>query len=617
VPTFLVSWHTKCKNMNKNTNFYSHLPKNKMAELSGISQVKNFLGKFEKWQIGLMGGVVLAIIIGLLAIIINSGTDKPKEILFSGLEGQDAAKIVEKLKEKKIPYELKDGGATVMVDQSTVYETRLALASEGLPENSYVGYELFDKTNLGMSEFVQKLNHKRALEGELTRTITSLEEVKKARVHIVIPEKTLFAKDQKEPTASVTLHLKSGRSLSKVSIEGIQNLLAASVEGMTIEHVTVVDSRGKILSESPIDINSVAGLTDAQLQQQRNYEQYLAGKVQSILDGVLGVGNAQVQVNAELDFTRREQTITDYDPEKQAIRSEQGIAKKNQSADSLSYPYVSMNQDEVNQITNYEVSKNQEVILHAVGSVKRLSVSVLINGNIKIIETEGIKAPEYTARTEDEMQKFEEIVKNAVGYDPQRADRISVLNIPFDPLLDYEDITDYYRGPWYADPENQKIIWLLAAIFVTILLMIILLQSKYVKERFRIAMSLPDKVDIKDDDLEEEEEQPDLEELDFDDSDFMLLPADLPDQLLLEGDRSDKQLQDALELEGDSEFDKDALARAASAGLDDDEVLSEGAMMKLEMKNKVEEFIDQHTEEAVKILRMIMAQDIDMRNFKF
>lgn len=587
-----------------------------MAELRAVTQFKEFANKLTNTQKMIFGGVLVAVLVGISSLFFIS-EDQDMKVLFSNLEQADAAKIVENLKEKAIMYELKDNGSTILVPENTVMDTRLSLASEGLPENSVVGYELFDKTNLGMSEFVQKLNYRRALEGELAKTIASLEEVKKARVHLVIPEKTLFKADQKTPTSSVTLHMKSGRSISKISIQGIQNLISGSVEGMKTEDVVVLDSKGKILSDAAIDENSVAGLTATQLTQQNRVEEHLTGKVQSLLDGVLGAGNSQVRVSAELDFTRIEQTKTDYDPEKQVTRSEQNIVDRNQTADSLSYPYVNMNKDMTNSITNYELSKNVEHIIHEVGAVKRLSVAVMINGVNKVIDNEGIKTLEYTPRADEEMNKFNQIVKNAVGFDPSRNDQISVINIPFDNSDMEGELEEFYSQKWYEKPENQKIIFLLAAILITMILMFALLQSKYIKNRVRVALSLPENIEVEDDEILEEENEYTDEEIVFDENDVLLLPSDLPDQLLLEGDKEDRDLAEAAELDGGEGFDKAALAKRANATFEDTTEVTEQTLIKLEMKKKVEEFVNNNTGEAVRILRMFMMQDVDIVGLKF
>ncbi len=399
-----------------------------------VDQARQLWQRLHRMQkLAIVGAVLVAI--GIIVAVIMTSSAPPMQVLFSDLDPKDAAAIVEKLKEQNIPYELTDGGTTVRVPQSQVYELRLALAREGLPSGSIVGYEIFDRTNLGMSDFVQKLNHKRALEGELQKTIASFDEVQKVRVMIVLPEKALFEKDQKKPTASVLLHLKSGRSLSKLNIEGIQNLVASSVEGLSPADVTVVDQHGQILSQAPRETSTLAGLTATQYEQQQKVESYLTSRVQSLLDGVLGPGNSVVRVSAELDFTQREQTRENYDPDGQVIRSEERIAEARRSQDSLDYPAVNSESNATKVRTNYEISRTVERIVGGVGTIKRISASVLVNGMTKVVEQDGKKVVQYTPRSQDELQKLTQIVRNAIGYDPERNDQVSVVNLPFDTTL--------------------------------------------------------------------------------------------------------------------------------------------------------------------------------------
>ena len=324
-----------------------------MAENKLIEQFKKFYGRLTGLQKGLFIGIPAVVVAGLI-LLLSSGMEPGNyRVLFSDLQESDASQIVQSLEEKGIDYKLENGGKKILVPDNVLYKTRVDLAGEGLPKSSVVGYELFDQTNLGMSEFVQQVNYRRALEGELSRTIGSMDEVRKVRVHVVLPEQKLFEKDQKEPTASVTLHIKSGRSLSRVSVEGIQTLVAGSVEGLKSENVTIVNHLGKLLSKPPVDENSIAGLTARQLEQQNRVEKNLASKIQSMLDGVLGANNSTAEVTAELNFTQIEQTRTGYDPEEQVVRSEQSITETSQSTDSLSYPAVNMEKDKSNQIPNY------------------------------------------------------------------------------------------------------------------------------------------------------------------------------------------------------------------------------------------------------------------------
>ena len=578
-----------------------------MAENTFTEQIRTFYGRLSLLQKLLIGGVLIALIVGIILIVSSS---KPVEmgVLYSNLEPADASKIVESLKAKGTKYELADNGNTILVEKSKLYDTRIALAGEGLPSESIVGYELFDKTNLGMSDFVQKLNYRRALEGELARTIATMDEVKKVRVHLVIPEKTLFKKDEKLPSASVIIHLKSGRNLSKISIEGIQNLVASSVEGLTVDKVTVVDGRGKILSEPPLDNSTVVGLTQTQHDIQRRVEQHYAEKVQSLLDGVLGVDNAKVRVNAEIDFTQVEKTITDFDPERQVIRSEQNIQEVSESTDSLSYPTVSQAKNLSNVIQNYEISKTVSHIVEGTGNIKRLTVSALINGTTKIIDEQGIKKLQYTPRSQEEIEQLTLAIKNAVGYDPSRNDQISVLNVPFDTSILEQELEEQQPVVWYKDKEIIKLIALIAAILITIFLMFALIQSKFVKERLRIALGLPnpkllakEKVEIE----EEEEPEEQLEDFSLDEEDLLLLPAELPEQVLLEGET--KEEEPIIEEETES---LEEMAKAALEEVEPKEMTEED-MLKLEIKDKVETFLDEQTENAVKLIKILLQQDVE------
>jgi len=577
-----------------------------IKESKVFEQVSNFFNRLPRWQVYTIIGIASIIIFGLMTIVYLS-TETKLSVLVSGIEENESAKIVQMLEEKNVEYTLENDGSKIKVPKDMVGRLRLDLASKGLPETGNLGYEIFDRTNIGMSEFVQKLNFRRALEGELAKTIKSLDEVAKARVHIVVPKKALFKKDQKKPTASVTIHFKSGRSLNKLSIEGIQSLVANSIEGLNAVDVKVVDQKANLLSETPLDMNSIAGKTAQQHEQQRKVEMHLQDKVRNILDGVLGAGQTQVTINADLDFTQIEETKVEYDPEGQVTRSEQNIQDEAETADSLSYPFVNQSKKTNNSIANYDLSTNTEKITHQIGGIKRLTVSVLINGSVKILDDEGEKSLEYVPRSEEEMRKFTQIVRNAVGFDPQRNDQVTVLNVPFDYTINEENIEEFVEPEWYAMPENQKIMFLIAAIILSIIVMFTLLQSGFVKERIRIAMGLPTKVVIDDYDLEEEDKDEDLEALDFNEDDFLMLPAELPDQFLIE-EGEDNDLMGNEDMESELEFEKDSLAEFADAP-DFDDDLSEEALLKLEIKGKVEAFVEENITEAVKLIRIYMNHD--------
>lgn len=575
------------------------------AENNIVQQSKDFFSKLAMWQKISLFSVVAVAIAGVILLLANTGEDTNYSVLFSDIEPSEGAKIVENLKEKNIPYKLKDGGRTILVDSSQVYEQRLELAKEGLPANGGIGYEIFDKTNLGMSEFVQKLNYRRALEGELARTIGSLNEVQKARVHIVIPEKTLFAKDQKEPSASVILHFKNGKVIDNVSISGIQNLVASSVEGMATSGVTVVDFRGKILSAPPLDGNSVTGLTSQQFAQQVEVEQNITNKVQSLLDGVLGYGNSEVRVSAELDFTQVDRTITDFDPESQVVRSEQSIVDSSKSSDSLSYPAVNMSKGTSNQIANYEISKTVSRVIEGVGNIKRLSVAVLINGTQKVTTVNGVPKAEYIPRTQEEIDKLTDIVKNAVGYDVTRNDQVYLENVPFESLNESLVPEAKEEIPWYQQSDNIKIFGLIGVVLFTIFLIFRLLYSKLMRDRMRIAMQLPQKVSFEEEEVQNDTlSDTDLEELEFDEDELLLLPAELPEQLLLEGDRVAFGIDEEAERDAELELEGDGTGMAQIP-----ETLSEESLLKMELKTRVSNYLNDDPTDAVRLVRILLQQD--------
>ncbi|MDD3124717.1 MAG: flagellar basal-body MS-ring/collar protein FliF [Candidatus Kapabacteria bacterium] len=582
-----------------------------MAKTEIIEQAKGFYQKLGRWQKVTIFSVLGVLVLGIGMLLYSTREKKEYAILFTDLDEKSASSIVENLKSRQVDYQIDDEGKTILVAKETVYDERMELAKEGLPAEGGVGYEIFDKTNLGMSEFVQKLNYRRALEGELARTISAMNEIKTAKVNITIPEKTLFEKDKKEPTAAITLFFKNGQGSDRVSIVGIQNLVASSVEGLLPGAVTVVDHRGKILSPEPLDDKSVTGMTSKQYMQQREVEENITQKVQTLLDGVLGYGNSEVRVSAELDFTQSDKTITDFDPEEQVVRSEQNITDNSKSSDSLSYPAVNMEKGVSNQIANYEISKTVQRVIEGVGNVKRLTVAVLINGTNKITtHSDGTQTSQYIKRTNEEINKLTDIVKNAVGFDPTRNDQVYVENIPFETQLTNQNLITKKPVAWYQDKDNWQLFALIVVMMLTVLMIYRLLQSKYVKERFRIAMALPKDVTIEDeieeDELEEAEDE--LEDIDFGDEDLLLMPAELPEQLLLDGERSETSLEDFDETMN-AEEDMD-LAALASTSQDDVPELTEENLLKLEIKHKVEDYVTDEPLEAVKLVRMLLAQDV-------
>ena len=376
--------------------------------------------------------------IALAVVFLNQPDYK---VLFTNLSADDAGQITARLQEKKIPYQLSPGGDTISVPGEQVSQLRLELAASGLPKGGGVGFEIFDTKNLGVTEFVQQLNLQRALQGELTRTINSLDEIQQSRVHLAIPKKSLFAEDQKKPTASVIVKLKNGRSLSEQQIQGISHLVSSSIEGMSPRDVMIVDSSGKVLSRVT-EGGEMAQLSNSQIEYKKNVEKDLTSRITSMLEKVVGEGKAVVRISADLDFRVMEKTEEKYDSEEPAIRSVQRSQEKSGStaggagessvattARQAAIPRpAGSNREKSDETINYEISRTVNKTVMPVGDVKKLSIAVLVDG-VYVKNDKGVE--EYQPRPEKELAALEDLVKKSAGFDGKRGDQVVVSNVPF------------------------------------------------------------------------------------------------------------------------------------------------------------------------------------------
>jgi flagellar M-ring protein FliF len=415
-----------------------------------------------------VGGVALVSLLAFAALItVANKTDyRP---LFANLTSDDAGEIVKKLKEQKVPYQITDDGKAIMVPSDKVYDLRLSMASDGLPQGGGVGYEIFDRKNFGMTEFVQKLNYQRALQGELSRTIAQIAGVESARVHLAIPEKTLFKDAEKPATASVVLKMKSNRGLREAEVQGIVHLVASSIEGMDPEQVTVLDSRGKMLSGNTTS-DPASKLTGSRQETQRNFEKTQEDKLQSLLDRVVGSGKCVARVTATFDFKQVEKYEERYDPESAAVRSEQRSEEKGGTTTTASgVPGAQTNLgrtapggagqsgggSKTDETLNYEVSRSTARIIEPVGALSKVSIAVLVDGKYDLpVGAKPGATPKYQPRTPDEMQKIEALVKSAVGFNAERGDQVTVANIPFQETGEGGG----EKPQWYDAPIVQALI---------------------------------------------------------------------------------------------------------------------------------------------------------------
>lgn len=408
------------------------------------SQFKDIFVKMNFMQkLSVVGGSFAVVIASLILIL---WANKPVyKTLYYNLGQDDAANVIDKLKGMNIPYRLKDSGKTIEIPGDSVYETRISLAKEGVPRGGGAGFELFDKTSFGMTEFVQNVNYQRALQGELVRTISSLEEVKEVRVHLTIPKERLFVSEDEQTKAAVILNLFG--DIGRQQVKAIASLVAGSVKGLKPENVQIVDTRGRLLSDFLNEDNLGVMLSQTQLEYIKKREGYLQNKVNSMLESVLGPNNAITQISVEMDFDKKEVTKEEFDPNA-VLRSQQTseVNSKNGTLTPQGIPGVQSNLAEpavVNSNGNSEYNKTDETQNFEVGKtitkeskspgiIKRQTVAVVINDK-SVIETDGKKQTvKYVSRTPQEMESIKNLVTNAVGLDVKRGDTIEVLNVSFD-----------------------------------------------------------------------------------------------------------------------------------------------------------------------------------------
>ena len=399
--------------------------------------------------------MILVALVGGSVIGLSFLQKEDYEPLFSGLPTEDASTVVAKLKEQKIPYRLGVNGTTISVPREKVYDVRLLLASQNaLPGSGGVGLELFDKTNYGMTEFMQGINYKRAIQGELTRTINQMPEIRASRVHIAIPEKTLFTEREREVTASVFLKLKQGRELGKEQVAGIVQLVSGSIEGLKAENVVVIDSSGKILHKSG-DADSAFSMSSQEYEMQRNVERKIEESVQSMLQTFLMNSRSVVRASVDLNLRKVEKQEEEYAPDKAAITSKKRVVEKSVSgkAKAGGVPGVAAvaaaaakgkqagpNQGEQNtnemeredEQVSYEVSKTVRKIVEPFGDIKRISLAVLVDGKYEKIKGQKGEDLKYIPRSQQELGNIRTLVLRAAGLNEERGDKIEVLNMPFE-----------------------------------------------------------------------------------------------------------------------------------------------------------------------------------------
>ncbi|WP_027532551.1 flagellar basal-body MS-ring/collar protein FliF [Bradyrhizobium sp. WSM3983] len=381
---------------------------------------------------------VTAALVGFFAFVIMRVTTPQMTTLFTDLSVEDSSGIIKDLERQGIQFELRNEGSIIMVPKDKVTRLRMKLAEGGLPKGGGIGYEVFDKSDaLGTTSFVQNINHLRALEGELARTIRAIDRIQAARVHLVLPERPLFAREAPEPSASIVVRVRG--SLEAQQIRAIRHLVASAVNGLKPQRVSIVDEAGQLLADgAATDPEQAVGD-----ERRTAFEKRIRKQVEDIVSSVVGSGRARVQLSADFDFNKVTQTSDKFDPEGRVLRSSQTREEQSMTADNNgqvtvnnelpgqqqnSGPAAKDQSKKTEETNNYEISRTTKTEVTEAGRVNRISVAVLVDG----IYTKNDKGElAYTDRTKEQLDRIATLVRSAIGFDQKRGDQVEVVNLRF------------------------------------------------------------------------------------------------------------------------------------------------------------------------------------------
>jgi flagellar M-ring protein FliF len=449
---------------------------------SGFNQL-NFQQKM-----GLVVGV--AALFALIAGLWMWGQTPDYRVLYSNLSDRDGGDIIVSLQQMNIPYKFAEGGGALMVPSNLVHEARLKLASQGLPKGGNVGFELMENQKFGITQFAEQVNYQRALEGELARSVQTIGAVAGARVHLAIPKPSVFIKEQQKPSASVVLSLQGGRLLDSSQVSAIVHLISSSVPELSAKSVTVVDQNGSLLSASH-DGGSNEGLDANQLKYVHQIEQSYVDRINALLVPMLGANNVRAEVSADIDFARTEQTSEIFKPNQsptaQVIRSQQTSSATSNSGPNGGVPGALSNQPPVpatapivggkgaatfastagptsqqkESTVNYEVDRTISHTVLPVGSIKKLSVAVVVNGNRKITNAKGKSVPKPL--TDAEKEQINNLVRDVMGFDQKRGDSINVQIAEFAESKEIVEEIPFWKQPYVIELAKDAIKYMLIA----------------------------------------------------------------------------------------------------------------------------------------------------------
>lgn len=487
------------------------------GEIMVPANVMDFTRTAGGQKIMLALGVAAAV--AVMGAIWMWGQQPDYRVLFSNFSDRDGGSIVAELEKMNVPYKYAEGGGAVLVPADRVYDARLKLASQGLPKGGNVGFELMENQKLGSSQFVERVNFQRAMEGELARSIESVSAVQAARVHLAMPKDSVFVSEQRMPTASVLLNLHPGRALDPQQISAIVHLIASSVPELLTKNVTVVDQNGNLLSDTGKEA-SVNGMDPSQIKYVQELQQNVARRIESIISPIVGPNNVRAEATADVDFSRSQQAVESYKPNQtpdaMVIRSQQTSESLNGSGNPGGVPGALTNQPPApatapinapgqnatgpangvpsantrkDATVNYEVDKTIQYVQQGVGGLKRLSVAVVVNYKKTTDKNGKVTMKPLTAA---ETTQITALVKEAMGFNAERGDSVNVVNTPF-ARAEQEVIPEL---PWWKQPQYVEYLemaktagkYLLMALALFILYLRVL---KPMLKKLSIAMSQP------------------------------------------------------------------------------------------------------------------------------
>lgn len=439
-----------------------------------------------------MAGIAVGIIAFFIFLSSRINTSD-MSLLYADLDQADSGKIVSKLESLGVPYELRAGGRQIMVPPDRTLRLRMSMAEAGLPSGGSVGYEIFDRSEgLGTTNFIQNINLLRALEGELARTIRSLSQVHEARVHLVMPRRDLFSRRQMEPTASVVIKTRGASRIEKNQVLAIQHLVAAAVPALKVSRISIIDHTGRLLARGGGEADDAAGgiLASTNLERQRGHEERLVRIIEELIEQSVGIGKVRARVSAAMDFDRITTNSEIYDPDGQVVRSTQSVEEAANTSDGNAAATVSVANDlpenqnaggaarssstrstRTEETVNYEISKTVRSHVRESGSVRRLSIAVLVDG---IYSTDADGKQVYKPREQKEMDKLAILVRSAIGFDSKRGDTLEVINMRFAAKAETEwDTVEPLFGLTKNDYFRIAEIFVLAAVGILVLLLVV------------------------------------------------------------------------------------------------------------------------------------------------